>query len=116
MFFHQPSMQIIEENCCCSNWNIVTEFRMGIILHSLLFYILHFILHVLLCKVLHLMRMISRLGIGFYCRFNQDRKKESLCNALARVFIYTQFAAADCTSTNGRICPVLTFSFPDLAQ
>lgn len=101
-------MQIIEENCCCSNWNIVTEFRMGIILHS--------ILHVLLCKVLHLMRMISRLGIGFYCRFNQDRKKESLCNALARVCIYTQFAAADCTSTNGRICPVLTFSFPDLAQ
>lgn len=33
-FSHQPSMQIIEENCCFSNWNIVTEFRMGIILHS----------------------------------------------------------------------------------
>lgn len=27
-------MQKIEENCCFSNWNIVNEFRMGIILHS----------------------------------------------------------------------------------
>lgn len=79
-------MQIIEENCCCSNWNIVTEFRMGIILHSLLFYILHSILHVLLCKVLHLMRMISRLGIGFYCRFNQDRKK--VCVMLWPVYLF----------------------------